>query len=86
MLNITACITYAQFAHVFLCLLIFIPMVHLGYGIRSLMLSSLPLTFIVSLDFILKEVALAIPEDKGKERKDECIQDADDGQDVGPAH
>lgn len=52
----------------------------------SVAFSSLPLTFIVSLDFILKEVALAIPEDEGKEREDECIQDADDGQDVGPAH
>lgn len=58
----------------------------MGYWIRSLALSSSPLTFIVSLDFILKEVALAIPEDEGKERENECIQDADDGQNVGPAN
>lgn len=58
----------------------------MGYWIRSLVLRSRPLTFIVSLDFILKEVALAIPKDEGKEREDECIQNADDGQDVGPAH
>lgn len=94
----TSCF-FSVFIHGILCLISFfslsrnmiacitcsIYVLLLAYLFRSLMLSS-HLTFIVSLDFILKEVALAIPEDKGKEWENECIQDADDGQDVGPAH
>lgn len=74
----------------FLGLLIIPPtiftVVHLAHWIRSLVLRNHPLTFIFSLDFILKEVALAIPENEGEEREDESIQDADDSKDVGPAH
>lgn len=75
------CLSISADADLLIILPTIFSVVHWGYRISSRFL-----TFIVSLDFILKEVALAIPEDEGKEGEDERIQDANDGQDVGPAH
>lgn len=44
------------------------------------------LTFVVGLQLLLQEVALPVAEHEGQEGEDEGVQDADDSQDVGPAH
>ena len=44
------------------------------------------LTFVVSLQVLLQEVALPVAENEGQEGEDEGVHDAHDGQDVGPAH
>lgn len=44
------------------------------------------LTFVLCFELLEKQVILPVAQDKGQEGEDEGVQDADDGQDVSPAH
>lgn len=44
------------------------------------------LTLALSQKLLCHESILTIPQDEGQEGEDESIQDAHDGQDIGPAH
>lgn len=43
-------------------------------------------TLALSQQLLCHETVLPIPEDKSQEGEDERVQDAHDGEDVGPAH
>lgn len=45
-----------------------------------------PLTFVLLLELLLQQVRLPVAQHEGKEGEDEGVEDADDGQDVRPAH
>lgn len=44
------------------------------------------LTFVVRLQVVQVKVRLPVTQDKGQERQDEGVQDAHDGQHVGPTY
>lgn len=45
-----------------------------------------PLTFVVYLKIIKIEICLPVAKDEGQEGEDEGVQDAHDGQHIGPAY
>lgn len=47
---------------------------------------STALTFALCLELLVQQVVLPVAKDEGQEGEDEGIEDADDGQDVSPAH
>lgn len=44
------------------------------------------LAFVVGLELLQKQVCLPVAQHEGEEGEDEGVEDADDGQDVRPAH
>lgn len=45
-----------------------------------------PLTFVVLLKLLLKQVCLPVAQHEGEKGEDKGVEDADDGQNVRPAH
>lgn len=45
-----------------------------------------PLAFVLLLELLLQQVCLPVAQHEGEEGEDEGVEDADDGQDVRPAH
>lgn len=54
--------------------------------VLSAHLFALALTSSLHLEFIWQQFILPVAEGEGQESEEEGVQDADDGQDVGPAH